>query len=230
MYIRLQNYGTGKHLRWSPNSCPSPNGYNTCDFVICGWYLLGCFQGPLMIKSLQALQILAYIFCPINFPSCYFFFPTPLYFKPPLYFKGVSLVLQASFFAVCSIKEQIVFSLLMHNHFWHTLKYVGIIHFFWCTLFLCKPCDKWFKVQQHYIIPSFLIQILTNGALTLFLLLFACLPGLKSFPEEIQLFYNNSFSISGTLLDKRKALPSRLAVILHTKHGILLNSLENSFQ
>lgn len=27
-----------------------------------------------MIKSLQALQILAYIFCPINFPACYFFF------------------------------------------------------------------------------------------------------------------------------------------------------------
>lgn len=220
MYIRLQNYGTGKHLRWSPNSCPSPNGYNTCDFVICGWYLLGCFQGPLMIKSPQALQILAYIFCPINFPACYFFFLL------------LSLPCTSSlFFSVCSVKEQIVFSLLMHNHFWHTLKYVGIIRFFWCTLFLCKPCDKWFKVQQHYVLPSFLVQILTNGALTLFLLLlFACLPGLKSFPEEIQLFYNNSFSISGTLLDERKALPSRLAVILHTKHRILLNSLENSFQ
>lgn len=104
MYIRLQNYGTGKHLRWSPNSCPSPNGYNTCDFVICGWYLLGCFQGPLMIKSLQALQILAYIFCPINFPSCYFFFSYSLVLQASLVLQG-SLPCTSSLFFCCLLHK-----------------------------------------------------------------------------------------------------------------------------
>lgn len=92
--IRLQNYGTGKHLKCSPNLWPSSNGYNSCDFIICGWCLLGCFQGPLMIKSPQALQILAYIFCPINFPSCYYYFFSCCW---------VSLVLQASYFLLSAL-------------------------------------------------------------------------------------------------------------------------------
>lgn len=154
--FQLQKYGAGKHLRWPHNSSPSPNSYSSNDFVIHGWCLAGLFSGTsgdeeptssLDICSsilFYSFSLLLQLFLPLNLPCC-----------------TSSLLL----FAVCTIKEQMVLFLLLHNHFWCALEYIGITQFFWYTLFLLKPCDKWFKIQQHYTLLDFVLQIQTNGAL-----------------------------------------------------------------
>lgn len=155
--FQLQKYRAGKHLRWSHNSSPSPNSYSSSEFVIHGYCLAGLFSGTSGNEE------------PTSSPDIcssilFFSFSLLLQLFLLLYLPCYTSILLL--FAVCSIKEQIVLSLLLHNHFWCTLEYTGITNFFsWYTLFLLKSCEKWFKVQQLYTLLYFLLQISTNGAL-----------------------------------------------------------------
>lgn len=124
--------------------------------VIHDWCLAGLFSGISCDEEPRSSpDICSYIL----FFSFSLLLKIFLLLNLPCYTSSLSL------FAACTIKEQIVLFLLLHNHFWCTLEYIGITLFFWHTLFLLKSCDKWFKVQQHYTILNFLLQISTNGSL-----------------------------------------------------------------
>lgn len=124
--------------------------------VIHGWCLAGLFSGTSCDEEPRSSSdICSYIL----FFSFSLLLKIFLLLNLPCYTSSLSL------FAACTIKEQRVLFLLLHNHFLCTLEDIGIMRFFWLTLFLLKSCDKWFKVQQHYTILSFLLQISTNGSL-----------------------------------------------------------------
>lgn len=145
--FQLQKYRPEKHLRWSHNSSSSPNSCSRNDchsWLMFGWTVFrhSCDEEPR-----SSPDICSYIL----FFSFSLLLKIFLLLNLPCYTSSLSL------FATCTIKEQIVLFLLLHNHFWCTLEYIGITRFFWHTLFLLKSCDKWCKVQQHYTILNFLL-------------------------------------------------------------------------
>lgn len=211
--FQLQKYRAGKHLRWSHNSSPSPNSYSSSEFVIHGYCLAGLFSGTSGNEE------------PTSSPDIcssilFFSFSLLLQLFLLLYLPCYTSILLL--FAVCSIKEQIVLSLLLHNHFWCTLEYTGITNFFpdihYFFLNLVKNGSRSSNFTLSF---TFCYRFRQMVHFPLHPLLFVCLSGLKSVPVKIQLVYNNrwisGFSISCPLLNKGETLPSVLAVILYTK-------------
>ena len=210
--FQLQKYRAGKHVRWSHNLSPSPNRYSSNDFVIHGWCLAGLFSGT---SSDEEPTSSPDICLSVLFFSFSLLLQLFLLLNLPFYTSSLLL------FAVCTIKEQTVLSLLLHNHFWCTLEFTGITHFSDIHYFFLNLVINGLRSSNITLSLTFCYRFRQMVHFPLHLLLFVCLSGLKSVPMKVQRFYNNrwisGFSVSGPLLDKGKTLPSRLAVILYTK-------------
>lgn len=173
---------------------------------MCGWTLFGDL---LWWRAHKLSRYLLIYFVPFIFP--------PLQLFLLLNLKSSNLLL----FAVCTIKEQIVLSLLLHNCFWCVLEYIGITHCFLIHYFFSNLVVNGWRSSTVTLFLTCCCRFQQMMHFLLHFLLFMCLSGLKSVQVKIQLFYKSrwisGFSISGPLLDKGKTSSSRLAIVLYTK-------------
>lgn len=97
----------------------------------------------------------------------------------PCYTSNLSL------FATCTIKEQIVLFLLLHNHFWCTLVFSDI-HYFFLNLVI-----NGLRSSNITLSSTFCYRFQQMVHFPFHFLLFVPVSGLKSLTVRIQLVYNN---------------------------------------